>query len=123
MTEVEFVAPVKGINVEIPQPLKWHVIIEPLQAKESSGPIELLDETKKQEEFSTTVGRVVALGPVAFTNPKLGDLKPELGGWVMYPTYAGTRIEMTDGRVYQLMNDDTITALVVEPELYRKKLV
>ncbi len=125
MSEVDFTPPENAINVEIPQPLNWKILVEPLAAlTHSVEGIEFTEKTQQDQEFITTVGKVIAMGASAYSLNKLDDANnPTIGSWVLYPTYGGQRIEMADGRVYQLMNDDHVIAVVKDPSLYRKKII
>jgi len=123
--QTEFTPPETDINVEMPKPLNWKILVRPLKAQTiSDGGIEMTDKTQKDQEFITIVGQIVAMGDQAYKSQKLEDRNnPKVGDWVLWATYGGQRIEMADGRVYYIMSDDHVTCVVDDPELYRKKLV
>lgn len=123
--ETAFIPPAEELKAPLPQPLLWRILVRPLQAKAvSDGGIALTQKVQQDQEFVTVVGQVVAMGEQAFSSPKLHDQNnPTIGSWVLYPTYGGQRIELADGRVFVLMNDDAVLCVVDDPEPYRKKLV
>lgn len=122
--ETVFTAPDRELNVPMPEPLLWRVLVRPLEAPQvTEGGIHLTDKIQKDQEFVTMVGQIVKIGPKAFEGEKFDGSRMELNDWVLYPTYGGQRIEMGDGRVYILMNDDQMICKVDDPEPYRKKLV
>ena len=125
MSETSFTPPKEELEVVIPQPLLWRILVRPLQARKVTvGGILMTDKIQQDQEFVTVVGQIVAMGDKAFKDAKFSDdNNPGIGSWVLYPTYGGQRIELSDGRVYQLMNDDSVLCVVDDPELYRKKLV
>lgn len=124
MSEVKFTPPEEELKVAIPQPLRWKVLIEPLKPKSYQGDIELTDKTQSDQEYGTVVGKIVAMGETAFTSEKLKDShNPTIGSWVLYPVYGGQRVDMADGRVYVVIDDDKIHCQVDDPEPYRKKIV
>jgi len=122
--ETKFKPPVEEIRAELPAPTLWRVLIRPLQPKEESEVgIVFTEKVQRDQEFVNQVGQVVAVGPKAFEGEKFDDSRFAVGDWVLYPTYGSQRIELADGRTFQLMNDDHILAGVADPEMYRKKLV
>ena len=123
--EAAFTPPAQELQAPMPQPLLWRILVRPLQAKAvSDGGIALTHKVQQDQEFVTVVGQVVAMGDLAYSSPKLQDQhNPKVGDWVLYPTYGGQRIELADGRVFVLMNDDAVLCVVDDPEPYRKKLV
>lgn len=124
-SEIPFEAPATDLNVETPKPLKWHILVRPLPPrKHSDAGIEFTEKTQQDQEFVTQVGQIVAMGERAYEKASLADSNnPGIGDWVLYPTNAGTRIELADGRVFNIMNDDAVQAVVDDPEMYRKKIV
>lgn len=72
--------------------------------KTSAGGIVLVEETKDYEKWVTTVGKVIAVGPLAFRDRSTLDQWPEgvwaqIGQFVRVPKHGGDRWEfpLTDG--------------------------
>lgn len=115
---------------ELPlKPMFWHVLIEPMRAsaKIGSGVLYQSDESKRVEEILTTVGRLVAIGPCAFTGKtNAGNFLGEgierdklIGRWVMYAKHTGQEIKLRSGHRLMLLNDSELLAFVENPEDFR----
>lgn len=79
------------------------VQIRRVVAKTSSGII-LARETKESEAYNNTIGKVIAMGPLAYKNRGTGEPWPEgvwasVGDYVKLPRYGGDRwsVDMDDG--------------------------
>lgn len=126
MGEVAFESPERELDIDVPKPLLWRVLIQPYEPPRSTkGGIILADETIDNTRLLTVVGKVVAMGSLAFKAETKSGLKlheegnaPEVGDWVLYGTYAGQRIKLTDGRQFVVLNDDEIVARIEQPEAY-----
>lgn len=143
MTE-EFYDPGDGVAVEcdtnaeipdvLPKPFKWAVLLMPVQSKPmTKGGLALPQEVLDNQEQLQFVGRVAALGPLAFKSYKLcAGLwdrirvffgfriagAPKIGQWVMYGRYTGLRFEFNKTRLI-MANDDELLADPVEPHHVR----
>ena len=118
----------------LPEPTLWRVIVMPVQPPAmSKGGIALTYLSTDAESHLQVIGRLVALGPVAFKSDKfaagpvdreriaLGQTvegAPKLGDWVLYPKYSGSRL-VFKGTKLVLMNDDEIQAVTSGPEGFR----
>ena len=87
------------------KPLGARVLVQIRSPKlKSAGGIALVDSSRETEKWNTQVGRVIALGPVAFSNRD--TLKPwpegewcKVGDFVRVPKYGGDRWEVpVEGR-------------------------
>ena len=63
----------------------------------SKGGIILTSETKDAEEWNQQVGKLIAIGPLAFKNRTTGETWPEgvwaeVGDYVRFPRWGGDRI-------------------------------
>jgi co-chaperonin GroES (HSP10) len=129
--EADEQARLKPIGVQalekIMQPMFWHVLIEPMRAKQKVGSIYVANETQRVEEIQTTIGRLVAMGPTAFTGKtnsgnelaKGIDRDTLIGSWVMYQKHTGQEIKLRSGHRLILMNDSELLAFVNDPEDFR----
>lgn len=118
----------------LPKPFKWDVLVMPVQPKPmSKGGLALPQEVMDNQSHLQVIGRIVAVGPLAFKSFKLcagiPDIlrvlfgfriagAPKVGDWVMYGRYTGMRFEFNGTRLV-LMNDDTLLADPVEPQNVR----
>ena len=125
-----------GVKVPkvLPRPFKWAVLVMPVQPKQKSkGGIELPQEVLDNQGQLQVVGKVAALGPLAFRSRKLcaGLLDvlrvwfgltiagaPKVGDWVMYGRYTGMRFEFNGTRLI-MVNDDELLADPIEPQNVR----
>lgn len=112
------------------QPLGTRVLVQlrTVRTRTSAGII-LADDTKQFNKVTTQLGRVVALGPIAFRNRDTGQLWPE-GVWarthdfVRIPKYGGDRFERKipgseDTATFCLFQDHEIIAKV-DPEAFEE---
>jgi co-chaperonin GroES (HSP10) len=82
------------------QPYGSRVLVQIRTPKRrSSGGIILNSETRETEKWNTQIGRVVALGPLAFKNRNTQETWPEgewcqAGEYVRVPKYGGDRWEV-----------------------------
>ena len=109
---------------DLPTPTGWRILIEPLRVEErTAGGIMLPEQSKKAKEHLNYIGRVVAMGPLCYRDPKFGDGGPwcQVGDWVAYGQYAGQQVLVrTDDRAgavaMRLCNDDEILCRLASPE-------
>jgi co-chaperonin GroES (HSP10) len=90
-------------------PLGSKIMVQIRSAKDKTkGGIALPDEVRKTIAANTQVGKVVAIGPVAFCNPNTGKPWPEgpwfkIGDFVRCPRHGGDSFEVpvpkTNGEV------------------------
>ncbi len=128
MTEVTFNAPPETLDLDVPVPLRWRIVIEPLPPTNKVGEIVLPDDVMDAQKVLGVIGKIVALGQLAFkSNTKSGlslsddanakALAP--GDWVMYGRHAGQKVRMRDGREFIICNDDEIVSIVGDPHQYQ----
>lgn len=97
-------------------PVEYNVLIAPEEVEEkTSGGIILIDKTKETDELAQCRGRLVAASPLAFNydNWPEGARKPAVDDVVWYGKYAGTLIEGRDKRMYRLLKDKDVGAIVL----------
>ena len=119
---------------DIPSPMLWRVLVMPVQprTKTQSG-IVLPEMARDAESHLQVIGKVVAMGPVAFKSDKFiagpedrarierGDRvadAPAIGGWVVYPRYTGQRVVFRNTKLV-MMNDDEILGRANGPDGFR----
>ena len=79
------------------------VQLRAVKEKVTSAGIYIPEETKETEKWNTMVGKVIAIGPIAFRNRETNEPWPEgawakVGDYVRVPKWGGDRweIEFTD---------------------------
>lgn len=122
------------IPADLPQPRMWRVLVMPVQPKKTSkGGILLVSESQDNEAHLQVIGKVAAIGPLAFRSFKhCADVvdflrvlvglpvknAPKVGDWVGYSRYAGDRMEYKGAKLV-VMNDDTLLLNLAGPEGFR----
>lgn len=111
-------------------PLGTRVLVQlrTVRAKTQSG-IVLVEDTKQFNKVTTQLGKVVAIGPIAFRNRETGQLWPEgvwarPGDYIRLPKYGGDRFERKipgtdDTALFCLFQDHEIIAKV-DPEAFEE---
>ena len=93
-------------------PVEYKVLVLPDEVKEKTkGGIYLPETTREMEELAQVKATLVAKGGNAFedwTDP------PEVGQRVFVAKYAGYRVRGADDRVYQIVNDKDIAAIITK---------
>lgn len=107
------------VAAAIPQPTGYQLLVVPVEPeKKTEGGIIRVEETIQNERISAVVGQVIRMGPDCYTDPKRFPSGPycEVGDWVIWHAYSGTRI-MVAKQEFRLLSDDTIKAVVTDPRL------
>ena len=100
------------------EPLGWRILVRPLSIKEkTSGGILLPDSVLETKDLTQTVGRVLAVGPLAYKRADMIDYPPwvEVGDFVVFAKYGGQRLKYGGVKVV-VLNDDELTAIVEDPD-------
>lgn len=111
---------------DIPEPLLWRVLIEPVRVKnQTRGGILLPEMVQEAERYLTYTGRVLAMGPLCYKHGRFSaDGKPpvaccEVGDIVVYGQHVGQPVVVyaKDGtQVWlKIVNDDEIRARIKNP--------
>ena len=113
MSEKEKIPTIEGVaRASDPQELAWafpevnagqlplggRVVVQLRRIKKKSGMIIIVDETKENEKWNNMIGKVVALGPLAYKNRDTMESWPEgcwaqVGDFVRVPRWGGDRWE------------------------------
>ena len=80
------------------RPFGGRVIVQLRRIRKTSGRIIIVDETKENEKWNNMIGKVVAIGPLAFKNrdtmqPWNEGAWAEIGDFVRVPRWGGDRWE------------------------------
>ena len=112
------------------RPLGTRVLVQlrTVREKTASG-IVLVEDTKQFNKVSTQLGKVIALGDIAFHNRTTGELWPEgawvnVGDFIRLPKYGGDRFTRKipgteDTALFCLFQDHEIIAKV-DPEAFEE---
>jgi co-chaperonin GroES (HSP10) len=122
-----------GVSPELlPKPVGWRVLIAPVRIEElSKGGIALVNESIKSEEYFRNVGKVLAIGPEAYSHEKFmksvlidGDLKKiraepwcKVGDIIGYHSFNGVnRALKAEGKIHSVkyINDDEVIEIITD---------
>jgi len=116
-------------------PYGGRVIVQLRRIKKKAGRIIIVDETKENEKWNNMIGKVVAVGPLAFKNRETMASWPEgswanVGDFVRVPRWGGDRWERSvpneDGEdpvLFMTINDHELIAKVTDDPLSFKAYV
>jgi co-chaperonin GroES (HSP10) len=151
MSEKEKIPTIEGSQtVSDPEDLAWafpdvnpgqrpfggRVIVQLRRIKKRSGMIIIVDETKENEKWNNMIGKVVAIGPLAFKNrdtmqPWAEGSWAELGDFVRVPRWGGDRWERvvpseeknSEPVLFMTINDHELISSITDDPLSFKTYV
>lgn len=99
------------------RPSGYRVLVAIPKVSEKKGSIYIPDARRSDEETASVVVKVLALGPDAYSDK---DRFPtgalcNAGDHVLIAPYAGVRL-VVDEQEVRLINDDSVMAVVTEPQ-------
>src|SRR5262252_3980022 len=104
--------------LEVLQPAGYRILVRipHLDVKMTNG-LYRPDSSRSLEETASLIGEVIALGECAYAD---ADKFPDgpwcrVGDFIAMRAYSGTRFKI-DGTEYRLINDDTVEAVVSQPQ-------
>ena len=103
------------LESQIPKPVGYHVLVAMPKVESTYGDSDLIKSTKTMHHESM-VGIVLDMGDLAYSDKDRFPTGPwcQEGDYVMFRMNSGTRFKV-DGQEFRLMNDDSIEAIVVDP--------
>jgi co-chaperonin GroES (HSP10) len=119
-------------------PFGGRVIVQLRRIKKTSGRIIFVEETKENEKWNNMIGKVVAIGPLAFKNrdtmqPWAEGSWAEIGDFVRVPRWGGDRWERMDPNetddalkepvLFMTINDHELIAKITDDPLSFKAYV
>ena len=119
-------------------PFGGRVIVQLRRIKKTAGRIIIVDETKENEKWNNMIGKVVAIGPLAFKNrdtmqPWAEGSWAEIGDFVRVPRWGGDRWERMDPNetddalkepvLFMTINDHELIAKITDDPLSFKAYV
>ena len=108
----------KDEMAKIPDPTGWRIVILPHKGVEKTkGGVLLSDNIVQEQQWTTNVGLVLKLGPMAYEDKNKFPTGPwcKEKDWVIFARYAGSRLKI-DGGELRILNDDEILGVVDSPE-------
>ena len=108
----------KNEMAKIPEPTGWRIVILPHKGVEKTkGGVILSDTIIQEQQWTTNVGLVLKLGPMAYGDKEKFPTGPwcKEQDWVIFARYAGSRLKI-DGGELRILNDDEILGVVDSPE-------
>ena len=108
----------KDEMAKIPDPTGWRIVILPHKGVEKTkGGVLLSDQAIQEQQWTTNVGLVMKLGPMAYKDKDKFSTGPwcKEKDWVIFARYAGSRLKI-DGGELRILNDDEILGVVDSPE-------
>ena len=116
-------------------PYGGRVIVQLRRIKKKAGLIIIVDETKENEKWNNMIGKIVAIGPLAFKNrdtmqPWAEGAWAEIGEFVRVPKWGGDRWERNvpgedeqEPVLFMTINDHELIAKVTDDPLSFKAYV
>lgn len=92
----------------------WNVIVVPEPAEDKVGTIWKPESVKDKEEIVQQRGRVVSVGPAAFTAADYAGEEPTEGDAVIFAKLAGFRVKLADGKDARVLQDRDIAVILDE---------
>ena len=89
----------------------FHVLVRPVSVKsKTKGGIFIPDSTRDDLNYLTTVGKVIALGDLAYKDLDKFPLGPwcQVGNYICYGKHAGTKLFYQNVRLLLLFDDQVI---------------
>lgn len=121
----------EGVPSEcLPSPVGWRVLVAPIKIEElSKGGIVLVNESIKTEEYFRNVGKVLAIGPSAYSHEKFmksilidGKVQKirsepwcQSGDVIGYHSFNGVnRVFKANGKLHNIkyINDDEVIEII-----------
>jgi co-chaperonin GroES (HSP10) len=117
MTEAQTVTDAE-MEAQLPVPVGYKLLIAlpTIEDTYESGLVKA-ENTKHVEQVLSMIGLVLDMGTQAYSDPDRYPDGPwcEVGDYVLFRTNTGTRFRF-NGTEYRLMNDDSIEAVVADPQ-------
>lgn len=99
-----------GIN-----PLEYYVVIKTDNMEEmTKGGVWLPPSIRDRENQAQVIGRLIAIGPLAFKYDIENDVIPQIGDKVAFPKYGGLVLRGKDGSEYRLLKDGDLAAILTD---------
>jgi co-chaperonin GroES (HSP10) len=99
------------------RPIEFKVLVKPDKVEKSRGRIVIPERVQDKELRENCEGTLIAVGGIAFTEPDIGEPRPQLGDRVVFAPGYGRFRKGADDEYYILMNDKDIAGILdAEPK-------
>jgi len=109
---------------DIPTPTGYRILVALPQVKDTYGDSGIIKSASelKNDEISSMVVQVVDMGPDAYLDEKRFPNGPycKVGDYVMIRAYSGTRFKTNGKELFRLINDDSVEAVVNDPNAFSR---
>jgi chaperonin GroES len=108
--------------LDILRPTGYRLLVRvPEIPEKTRGGIVMPQEARAAEQTASCVAEVVAVGETAYLDFEKFPRGPwcQVGDHIIMRTYSGTKFKV-DGQEYRLINDDTVEAVVSEPDRVKR---
>lgn len=109
---------------DIPTPTGYRILVALPQVKDTYGDSGIIKSASelKNDEISSMVVQVVDMGPDAYLDEKRFPNGPycKVGDYVMIRAYSGTRFNTNGKELFRLINDDSVEAVVNDPNAFSR---
>lgn len=109
---------------DIPTPTGYRILVALPQVKDTYGDSGIIKSATelKNDEISSMVVQVVDMGPDAYLDEKRFPNGPycKVGDYVMIRAYSGTRFKTNGKELFRLINDDSVEAVVNDPNAFSR---
>ena len=102
----------------VPKPTGWRIVVMPFRpAAQTKGGLLLAKQAIEKQQIATVCGYVIEVGSLAYSDTEKFPGGPwcKKGDWVVFARYAGARINLDDGEI-RILNDDEVLATIKDPE-------
>lgn len=125
MSKIDLLPLPDGFSLDVQ--LDKLLIQMPSATKTTAAGIIMVEETKRGEQIDSMMGKVIGVGPLAYTDTALFGENPEpackVGDWVLIKKYSGNKlyVDSPDGEKIELriVLDDAILGTTKTPEMIR----
>jgi co-chaperonin GroES (HSP10) len=94
------------------------IVAVPKLSEKTEGGLILPDDHISREQLASICGYVMNMGNECYVDSSSltfpGGRRCEVGQWVMFRSYTGTRF-LYRGEPFQIINDDAVDAVVADP--------
>lgn len=93
----------------------YRILVRPYPRRVKVGSLWIPDSNLEIQDYQNAIGRIVSIGPDAWSDSE--SRWAEVGDWVMFGKYAGTRFTYDKVR-FVAMNDDDVIMLLPDANLF-----
>ncbi len=101
----------------LPKPTGWRLLVLPFRPpKKTKSGLYLAEQAVERQQVATVCGYVIEVGPLAYSDQEKFPTGAwcEKGDWIVFARYAGARLNIEDGEI-RILNDDEVLARISDP--------